>query len=79
MGVNRGHLSQIETGKLRTPKPELRRKLAKANGTHPKLVQEILGHKTIDVTLNTYSHPTEEMHRVASDALTERLYGEKSG
>ena len=25
-------------------------------GTHPKLVQELLGHATIAVTLDTYSH-----------------------
>jgi integrase len=25
-------------------------------GTHPKLVQELLGHATISITLDTYSH-----------------------
>jgi len=27
-----------------------------AQGTHPKLVQELLGHATIAMTLDTYSH-----------------------
>jgi len=27
-----------------------------SHGTHPKLVQELLGHATIAMTLNTYSH-----------------------
>jgi integrase len=25
-------------------------------GTHPKLVQELLGHATVSITLDTYSH-----------------------
>ena len=27
-----------------------------SQGTHPKLVQELLGHATIAMTLDTYSH-----------------------
>ena len=34
-------------------------------GVHPKVVSERLGHSTISITLDTYSHVTES---VASDA-----------
>jgi site-specific recombinase XerD len=38
-------------------------------GAHPKLVQELLGHSTITLTLDTYSHVTPAMHQ----DLTRRL------
>jgi integrase len=31
-------------------------------GVHPKLVQDLLGHSTIAVTLDTYSHVTPALH-----------------
>ena len=43
-------------------------------GTHPKIVQELLGHTTISITLDTYSHvlPTMQDEAVANmeDALS---------
>jgi integrase len=36
-------------------------------GVHPKIVQERLGHKHIETTLNTYSHVSNSMQREASD------------
>jgi integrase len=36
-------------------------------GAHPKVVQERLGHKDIETTLNTYSHVSMTMQREASD------------
>jgi integrase len=36
-------------------------------GVHPKVVQERLGHKDIETTLNTYSHVSMTMQREASD------------
>ncbi len=33
-----------------------------AAGTHPKLVQDLLGHSTITLTLDTYSHLTQPLH-----------------
>ncbi len=38
-----------------------------ANGEHPKVVQERLGHRHISVTMDTYSHVTPTMQRGASD------------
>ena len=43
-------------------------------GTHPKLVQEVLGHSTIALTLDVYSHVTPTMHDEAA-ATIERLLG----
>jgi integrase len=46
-----------------------------ANGEHPKIVQERLGHADISMTLNRYSHVTTDMQRDASDRLAKLLSG----
>ncbi len=38
-------------------------------GVHPKVVQERLGHATIAMTLDIYSHPIPSMGRAAADQL----------
>jgi integrase len=43
-------------------------------GTHPKLVQEMLGHSTITITLDTYSHVTPGMHADAARKM-DSLFG----
>lgn len=48
--------------------------LALAEGIHPKVVQERLGHSDVTMTLNRYSHVTMSMQREAADRL-ERLLG----
>ena len=40
-----------------------------ATGTHPKVVQERLGHASISETLDRYSHLTPNMQREAADRL----------
>jgi integrase len=35
-------------------------------GTHPKVVQEMLGHSTISITLDLYSHVAPAMHQEAA-------------
>ncbi len=40
-----------------------------ANGEHPKIVQERLGHADISMTLNRYSHVTMSMQRDAANRL----------
>ena len=40
-----------------------------ASGVHPKVVQERLGHATIAITLDTYSHVTPTMQRDAATQL----------
>ncbi len=41
--------------------------------THPKLVQELLGHSTISMTLDTYSHVIPQMHDEAANKINEML------
>ena len=40
-----------------------------AQGVHPKIVQERLGHATIGVTMDVYSHVLPDMQREAADVL----------
>ena len=42
-------------------------------GVHPKIVQERLGHRTIAMTLDRYSHVTMDMQKGAAAALTDLL------
>ena len=37
-----------------------------ARGVHPKVVQEMLGHSTVMLTLDTYSHVTPGLHAAAA-------------
>ncbi|HET9495772.1 MAG TPA: tyrosine-type recombinase/integrase, partial [Chloroflexia bacterium] len=46
-----------------------------ANGEHPKIVQERLGHSDVSMTLNRYSHVTGDMQRGAADRLDELMSG----
>jgi integrase len=45
-----------------------------AEGAHPRLVMELLGHSTIALTMNTYSHIIPELKRDAADHMN-RLIG----
>jgi site-specific recombinase XerD len=40
-----------------------------AAGTHPKVVQDLLGHSTITLTLDTYSHLTQPLHEQAARTM----------
>ena len=42
-------------------------------GIHPKVVQERLGHATIAITLDTYSHILPDIQRGAAEALETAL------
>jgi integrase len=42
-------------------------------GVHPKLVSEMLGHATVAITLDLYSHATPAMHREAARTLDRLL------
>jgi Phage integrase family len=42
-------------------------------GKHPKFVQELLGHASINITLDTYSHVIEGMDGGLADAMDEAL------
>jgi integrase len=40
-----------------------------AAGTHPKVVQDLLGHSTITLTLDTYSHVTQPLYEQAAKTV----------
>jgi integrase len=42
-------------------------------GIHPKIVSERLGHATITITLDRYSHVTPTMQEQAADTIEELL------
>jgi integrase len=42
-------------------------------GKHPRFVQELLGHASIFITLDTYSHVIEGMDGGLADAMDEAL------
>jgi integrase len=44
-----------------------------SQGTHPKLVQELLGHSTIAMTLDTYSHYLPSMGEQTVKAMEAAL------
>jgi integrase len=46
-----------------------------AANEHPKIVSERLGHASITLTLDTYSHVLPSMQQAASDKLERLLYG----
>lgn len=46
-----------------------------AQGTHPRVVMEMLGHSTIALTMNTYSHVIPALERDAADRMNAILKG----
>ena len=46
-----------------------------ASGENPKVVSERLGHASIKMTLDTYSHVLPNMQKAATDRLGQLLYG----
>ena len=48
-------------------------RLLLGRGVHAKLVQELLGHSTISVTLDTYSHVLPGMSDASAGAMDEAL------
>jgi integrase len=46
-----------------------------ANNLHPKIVQERLGHANIGITLDRYSHVSQDMQKEAASQLDKLLEG----
>jgi len=46
-------------------------------GIHPKIVQERLGHSSIAITMDTYSHVTQGMQRQAADSFDKIMLNAK--
>ncbi len=47
-----------------------------SQGVHPKVVQEMLGHSTITLTLDTYSHVIPMLHQQAAELMDDILRDE---
>ena len=45
-----------------------------SHGVHPKYVQELLGHATIAITLDTYSHVLPQMGGETASAMDTALF-----
>ena len=50
-----------------------------AQGEHPKIVSERLGHASVTLTLDTYSHVLPTMQQQAADRLEGVLFGRRDG
>jgi len=48
-----------------------------AQGVHPKVVQELLGHSSITVTLDIYSHVVEGLHQDVARRMDELFLPEQ--
>ena len=48
--------------------------LALSGGSNPKQVQEMLGHASVAITLDVYSHVTEQMHAEAAQRIGRQLF-----
>jgi integrase len=48
-------------------------------GAHPKLVQDLLGHSTVALTLNSYSHVTSGLSREAARTMDSVLGTTRAG
>ncbi|HPJ20585.1 MAG TPA: site-specific integrase, partial [Actinomycetota bacterium] len=51
--------------------------LALQSGVHPKVVQERLGHSSITITLQTYSHVIPSMHEDAAETVASMIRAAK--
>jgi integrase len=47
-------------------------------GVHPKVVQERLGHSSITVTLDLYSHVLPNIQKAAAEQFGEQIFGHKN-
>jgi integrase len=48
--------------------------LALQAGVHPKIVSERLGHSTVSLTLDVYSHAVPHMQRDAADQIAQVIF-----
>jgi integrase len=47
-------------------------------GVHPKVVQDMLGHSTVTLTLDTYSQVTPTLHKEAAEHMDALLGSEEA-
>lgn len=79
--VSRGFAQALTTAKLPSIRlHDLRHThatLALQAGIHPKVVSERLGHATIGITLDTYSHAIPAMQEEAAERIAELVFAGK--
>ena len=46
-------------------------------GIHPRIVQERLGHSSVTITLDTYSHITPGLQEAAAESFDKLLNGRR--
>jgi integrase len=68
-GPRKGCVSRIRFHDLRHTAATL----MLGRGVHPKIVSEMLGHSTVTITLDLYSHVTPTMQQQAADGLDDLL------
>jgi integrase len=71
-----GHRLLVEVRfqhKTSAPSPLLAITHQASKGTHPKIVQEMLGHANISMTMDTYSHVLPDMQEKAVSAMDDAL------
>jgi integrase len=44
-------------------------------GVSPKVAQQVLGHSTVSVTLDTYSHVLKKVQVDAANKIDEQIFG----
>ena len=49
--------------------------IALAAGIHPKIVSERLGHATVSITLDTYSHSIPALQEEAAERIAALVFG----
>jgi integrase len=47
--------------------------LLPSRGVHPKIVSDVLGHSSVTITLDTYSHAIPELGDAAAGAMDDAL------
>jgi integrase len=73
VALDRARLPQIRVHDLRHTTASV---LLEA-GAHPKLVQDLLGHSTVALTLNTYSHVTDGLSDQAARTMDRVIGGQQ--
>ena len=70
--VSYGRSTLVKRRPLRRPQAHLRHALP-TRSAHPKIVSEMLGHSSIAITLDTYSHVLPDMQDSAARAIEDAL------
>jgi integrase len=80
--IRPGHLTPPATKTAKVEFHALRHTAATlllAEGEHPKVVQELLGHAQVSITLDRYSHMTPRLMSNAAALMDRLLDGEEPG